>query len=543
MKFSITKSVMLFLCLSIGASIGRAATVTVGPTGTYATPCVAFSHLADGDTVLVDANGGTPYVEGNCVITNSNLTISGVNGRPILDATGVAINKAIWIVDGHNDVIDNFEFRNSGPAGSRRSSSNAEAIRAEEGIGTAAGGDMTVQRCYIHDNGTGVLTDSADGTNNWFSTSNYFTFQYDEFSFNGSNDSQTHNIYVGDDSNDNTLLTFEYSWTHDSNGGQLLKDREPNSNIYYNWITDTAGQANYLIDIPQGGTTYLVGSVIYRTTTPNNQTVMIYGNYADAPNGFYSTKKDLHFVNNTVLDNSANTFPGDFVSIGCFSGSTGSCPLPPSGTGMTVNAVLENNILLGPSGFTATNQTTAFEEGNVLETNNSTNVSAMDFNNATLLDFRIVSTSSPAYLAGVYPPTNNSGSFDSAALAIMEYAIPMAGISRPTPSGSTMDAGAYHYQTVTAPNLTVTATTPITVAGGSGTITVSGLPSPAAGQYNYAVFLSGNLAVIPEIPSATSSATSVTTTFKTISVHSPVVVPVSIYVDGTVLTTNITVNK
>jgi len=143
---------------------------------------VAFSHLADGDTVLVDANGGTPYVEGNCVITNSNLTISGVNGRPILDATGVAINKAIWIVDGHNDVIDNFEFRNSGPAGSRRSSSNAEAIRAEEGIGTAAGGDMTVQRCYIHDNGTGVLTDSADGTNNWFSTSNYFTFQYDEFS-------------------------------------------------------------------------------------------------------------------------------------------------------------------------------------------------------------------------------------------------------------------------------------------------------------------------------------------------------------------------
>ncbi|HWF93064.1 MAG TPA: hypothetical protein VN684_12320 [Terriglobales bacterium] len=532
------------LCLLAGASIGGAATVTVGPSGAYATPCAAFSHLSDGDTVQVDANSGTPYNEGNCFITNNNITISGVNGRPILDATGVAIDKAIWVVDGHDVVIDNFEFRNASVNGDSGSSSNAEGIRAEEAVGGSGGGNMTVQHCYIHDNGTGILTGSADGSNKWYSSSNFFTFQYDEFAFNGAGDSQTHNIYMGDDTNDNTTFTMQYSWTHDSNAGQLLKDREPNSNIYYNWITDTAGQANYLIDIPQAGTTYLVGNVVYRTTTPNNQVVMIYGNNGDAPNGFYSSKEDLHVINNTLLDNPSNTFPGDFVSIGCFSGATSSCSAPPVGSGITTNAVIENNIFLGGasgSPYAATNQSTAYLAGNVVEANTSSNVSAMGFNNAAELDFRLVSNSSPAYLVGIYPPTNNAGTSDSAALATEEYSPTLSGVSRPTPSGSTMDAGAYHYQTVTSPSLTVTATTPIT-SPNTGTITVSGLPTPPSGQFNYASFISTNLSAIGAIHSAASSTTSITTTFQAESVASSTVVPVYIYVDGTVIEKDITVN-
>src|SRR6185437_11678104 len=155
--------------------------------------------------------------------------------------------------------------------------------------------------------------------------------------------------------------------------------------------------------------------------------------------------------------------------------ATSSCSAPPVGSGITTNAVIENNIFLGGasgSPYAATNQSTAYLAGNVVEANTSSNVSAMGFNNAAELDFRLVSNSSPAYLVGIYPPTNNAGTSDSAALATEEYSPTLSGVSRPTPSGSTMDAGAYHYQTVTSPSLTVTATTPIT-SPNTGTITVS----------------------------------------------------------------------
>ncbi len=547
MKSSIMKSLMMFLCLLLGTSIGKAATVTVGPTGTYASPCAAFPHLADGDTVQVDANSGTPYNEGNCVISNNNLTITGVNGRPILDATGVAINKAIWIVDGHDVVIDNFEFRNASIAGDSGSSSDAEAIRAEEGSGTSSGGNMTVQRCFIHDNGTGILTDSASGSNDWYSSSNFFKFQYDEFGFNGANDgnSDTHNIYLGSDTVDNTTVTFQYSWTHDSQGGQLFKDRAPTSNVYYNMIDDTDGQSNYLMDFPDTGTTYIVGNVIYRTTTPNNQVVVSYGNPSDASVGFYSGHQDLHFVNNTVMSDPSNTFPGWFVAIGCFNEATGSCPAPAGGSDISTNAVIENNIFLGPSGFTAGNQSTAYGlSDNVVETNNSGNVSAMGFNDVAALDFRLVSNSSPAYAAGIWPPTNNGGSTDTAAEATEEYSFPLGGVSRPTPGGSTVDDGAYHYQTVTSPAGVSIAYTTTVASPNSGTITVSGLPTPGAGQYNYVAAISGNNAAIaPDIQSVATSGTSATLTFYAVPVTSTVSnAPIYVYADGAVFTASVTVD-
>ncbi len=112
MKFLVLKkSMTAVFALLLGTAAAGAATVTVGPNGQYASPCAAFQHLSDGDTVQVDANNGVPYNEGNCKINNNNLTIVGVNGRPILDAANVGISKAIWDESGHDVVIDNFEFR------------------------------------------------------------------------------------------------------------------------------------------------------------------------------------------------------------------------------------------------------------------------------------------------------------------------------------------------------------------------------------------------------------------------------------------------
>jgi hypothetical protein len=109
------------LLLFAGAAICSAATVTVGPNGMYQDPCVAFANLADGDTVTIDANGGTPYYEtaaegqdtgggtsgvNTCVITNNNLTIVGINGRPIIDGTNANVKTGLWLVNGHYIVFD-----------------------------------------------------------------------------------------------------------------------------------------------------------------------------------------------------------------------------------------------------------------------------------------------------------------------------------------------------------------------------------------------------------------------------------------------------
>ncbi|HWF65835.1 MAG TPA: hypothetical protein VN670_00945, partial [Acidobacteriaceae bacterium] len=546
MKSTMVKFAMLSLVLSLWASIaGAQTTVTVGPTGTYATPCAAFPHLADGDTVQVDANGGVPYTtdEHDCIIKNNNLTIVGVNGRPIIDAKGNAVYKAIWLVDGHDVVIDNFEFRN----GQGGSEGNAEAIRVEAGDNTPGGGNVTVQRSHIHDCGTGILSDaiSPTGTFHYYSANPYITFQYDEIYHNGAGGGQTHNIYIGYGGN----LTFNmyYSWSHDmaNSAGHLLKDRAPYSNIYYNLYSDQLGTADYLLDFGDGGTVYAVANSIYKaaTNTCCNQNFMIYRNAQDTDGFTEYTNEDFHFVNNTLVDDPANSAPTQVISMECF-GQTNSdnCPLPGNGGPvLTTPAVLENNIVLGPPGLALTNQTEAHVSNNIFLTNNAANLASLKFNNPALLDYRLTS-GSPAIGVGIYPPTNNNGIADPAALAKDEYSIPMNGKAWPTPSGSTMDAGAFYYAgAITPPSLTLNYTTSVTVPG-TGTITVSGLPTPPAGQYNYAAFVSQNIAVIPTPLSVASSTSTITATFTTLPEIATTVVPIYIYVDGTVLTANVTVN-
>lgn len=544
MKFATIKSLALSLSLFLGASIAGAATVTVGPTGTYATPCAAFPHLADGDTVLVDANGGVPYTdEHDCIIKNNNLTIAGVNGRPIIDSGGTYVYYALWRVDGHDVVIDNFEFRN-GQGGTQ---GNAEAIRIEAGDGTPAGGNVTVQHSYIHDCGTGILSDAINpgGVYAYYSPKPFITFQYDEFYHNGAGGGQTHNIYIGYGGN----LTFNmyYSWSHDlaNSQGHLLKDRAPYSNVYYNLFSDQLGSADYLLDFGDGGSVYAVANSIYKAAAcaECNQNFMIYRNAQDTDGQAEYTNEDFHFINNTLVDDPANTGSSQVISMECFGqANSDNCPLPKNGgPGLTTAAVLENNIVLGPPGLALTNQSEAYTSNNISLTNTPSNLASMDFNNPAALDYRLT-PGSPAIGTGIYPPTDNTGTADPAALAQDEYSIPMNGVAWPTPSGSTMDAGAFYYAgAITPPSITLNYTTSVTVPD-TGTITVSGLPTPPAGQFNYAAFVSQNTAVIPTPLSVASSTSTITATFTTIPEMTTTVVPISIYVGGTVLTANITVN-
>ncbi|MES2221106.1 MAG: hypothetical protein V4587_09090, partial [Acidobacteriota bacterium] len=207
---------------------GGPVTLTVGPGGQYPSPCAAFPHLTSGSTLRVDANGGMPYYDtSDCIETAPNVTITGVNGRPIIDGSKASLSKAMWVIDGYNVTIDNFEFRY---AISSTSATNAEAIRIEPGTTSAPnGGNVTVQRSYIHDNFEGILSNSISSGAAWYSATPYITLQYDEFANNGYGDGLTHNIYIGCCGNMN--FTLQYSWSHDAYLGHTLKDRAPISNI------------------------------------------------------------------------------------------------------------------------------------------------------------------------------------------------------------------------------------------------------------------------------------------------------------------------
>lgn len=374
------KTSVLLLSLLAGVSTSGAATLTVGPHGQYATPCAALHSISDGDSVFVDANNGIPYTEpadpthrgrSDCRITNSHLTIKGINGTPILDATGELIEKGIFVLDGHDITVDNFEFRNANDLTNPTSSNNAAGIRIEDGSEAApAGGNITVRHCYIHDNGDGILSGNAGpGVGAWFSPNPYLLFDYDNFAHNGiDGDGHTHNMYIG--AGGNMDFTLRNSVSIDAVFGHTLKSRAPINHILYNRIGDASGKTSYILNFPLGGTTFIIGNVLYKTavTDPNaNPNFMVWRDvYDNAPSDpeYGPPHEDLHFIDNFVVDDNPSSSDA-FVAISCALPSSDSCAAPANGPVLTTPAYIKGNVFTGQP-IHVTNQPNARVEYNLV---------------------------------------------------------------------------------------------------------------------------------------------------------------------------------
>ncbi len=152
---------------------------------------------------------------------------------------------------------------------------------------------------------------------------------------------ETHNLYIGHCAS----LVFEYNYTHDANVGHLLKSRAAVNYILYNRITmEAAGVdnnsntgASYEIDLPNGGTSYVVGNEIQKAPNAGNETILSYleeGTNGDNP-GY-----DLYVVNNTFVQQ-----------------DTGSSLQFVYAASPAYPVLLQNNIFYGPG--TVTNDTSA----------------------------------------------------------------------------------------------------------------------------------------------------------------------------------------
>jgi hypothetical protein len=298
------------------AAPARAATVTVGPGKTHAQPCAAIAAAAAGDVIEIDAAGS--YAGDVCAFSKNNLTLRGVgNGRAKIDAAGKnAAGKGIWVIGGSNTVVENIEF-----SGAKVPDLNGAGIRQE-------GAGLTVRNCYFHDNENGILGGAGE-----------VLIEHSEFGRNGNCTDPSgcaHNMYI---SQATTKLTVRFSYSHHSTSGHLIKSRARENHILYNRLMDEAdGKSSYDIDLPNGGTTFIIGNLIQQGPMTENANIVAY-----AAEGASNPGKDLYVVNNTFVNDRGS---GTFVQV-----AGGADP-----------AVIRNNIFIG--GGTVTNQAGAILANN-----------------------------------------------------------------------------------------------------------------------------------------------------------------------------------
>ncbi len=309
------------------------AKLLIGPTRDYTKPSDVTSLVKNGDTVEIDP--GT-YSNQSGTWKVNDLTLHALSGFAHLTApSNISNGKAIWVIQGNNTVIENIEF-----SGASVPDQNGAGIRIE-------GGNITIRNCFFHDNENGILGGSGSLCN--------VTIENSEFSHNGFGDGYSHNMYIGNAAS----FTLIFSYTHHAKIGHTIKSRAQINQILYNRIMDEAdGTASYEVDLPNGGTSYLIGNIIQQGPLTDNPAIITYGE-----EGLSNTGKDLYVINNTIVNDRAS---GTFISIA-------------SGA---LRAKVCNNLFVGPG--------TTINGSADTTTNISTNNPG--FLNRTLYDYRLRAT-------------------------------------------------------------------------------------------------------------------------------------------------------
>ena len=283
----------LLVCLMlVPATASAANTLKVGPNQMYAKPCAAITAAQAGDTIEVDAAGS--YSDDSCSWSTDGLTVRGVNGRAKIDASGGPLSngKGIFVISANNATIENMEL-----SGAKVTDLNGAGIRHQ-------GLNLVVRNCLFHDNENGIL--SGPPTPNTGS----MLIENSEFHDNSLDDNgYSHNMYIGQYAS----FTLRYSWSHHIPGngdvGHLVKTRAWKNYILYNRITGEDGHESNEINVPQGGTTYIIGNLIEKASTPKNSNFV---NYA-FDDGVKNGDDHLFVVNNTFVNASGG---GTFLLVG-----------------------------------------------------------------------------------------------------------------------------------------------------------------------------------------------------------------------------------
>ncbi|MGZ5801142.1 MAG: Ig-like domain-containing protein, partial [Burkholderiaceae bacterium] len=249
-----------------------------------------------------------------------------------------------------------------------------------------------------------------------------------------------------------------------------------------------SGQPSYEIDLPNGGTSYVIGNVIEQPAVNQNPALLAYGE-----EGATNSANNLYVVNNTFLND--NTFSGTFVMVG----STVTAPV-----------LLQNNIFAGVG--TVSTQASAISKNNYSALN-------PPFVNRVNYDLH-PAPGSPMIDAGSAPGT----AADGTALTPVSQYKHVAGIEARPVSG-TIDIGAYEV----ASSGGGTTTTTTTSTTGNSSSTTAGTTSTTA---NTTTTTLGNTTSTTSGKTTTTTTSTTTTTAMTSPDTIPPVVGFNSPVEG-----------
>lgn len=272
-------------CLSMLAAFSPAAArkLEVGPGKTYTMPNQAAAAARNGDTVEIAAGN---YAGEAATWRADSLVLRGASRFARLQAPADIQNgKAIWVIQGRHTVVENIEFQ-----GAAVPDLNGAGIRQE-------GDGLTVRHCYFHDNENGILGGGGAASE--------VVIEYSEFAGNGHGDGYSHNLYIANIAS----FTLRFCNTHHAKVGHDLKSRAQKNFILYNRIWDGAdGTASMEIDLPNGGTSYVIGNLIQQGPASQNSNILNFG-----AEGLSNAGKDLYVVNNTFVNDRGGG--GTFVNV------------------------------------------------------------------------------------------------------------------------------------------------------------------------------------------------------------------------------------
>jgi hypothetical protein len=368
-----------------------AVTLQVGADKPYTTIASAVAAAGPGDVIEIDPGD---YVDDIAVIDAGDITLRGVGDeRPHLQSTqNIDNGKGVILVNAGAAAVtvEHLEI-----SGATVADENGAAIRMQ---GTA----LVVRDCHFHDNQNGILAGSSDP---------YTIEVYDsEFDHNGNPGSgQEHNVYV---SGDATEFVFQGNYSHHVYSGHTVKSRAHTTYVLYNRLMDEDdGSGSYLVDLPEGGLSYVIGNLIEQGPNAENTGTLI-SYKRESP-----TNDDLRLfvVGNTFVNDNAST-PA-FVRVGAAD-----------------EIVLRNNLFVGagtPLMLEDGIAPAVTDEGN-LQTDEPGVVDLGGY------DYRLLEDS-PAVDAGVAP--GMGAGYDLTPM--LHYLHPAS--TEPRPTVDAIDVGAYEY--------------------------------------------------------------------------------------------------